>query len=60
MRYLPPFVVHGAIHFRDEREIDTHAQAYRHLIEGLRDGLLDLDEIEKRERINEALQAPVT
>jgi glutathione-regulated potassium-efflux system ancillary protein KefG len=60
MRYLPPFLVQGAIHFRDEREIDAHAQAYRHLIEGLRDGLLDLDEIERRERINEALPAPVT
>lgn len=53
MRYLPPFVVHSTLGFRDEKEIHAQAQAYQHVIEGLRDGLLDPDEIEKHERINE-------
>jgi glutathione-regulated potassium-efflux system ancillary protein KefG len=53
MRYLPPFVVHSTLGFRDEKEIHAQAQAYQHVIEGIRDGLLDPDEIEKHERINE-------
>ena len=52
MRYLPPFVVHSALGFRDAEEIHGQAQAYRHIIAGLRDGLLDPDEIERHERIN--------
>lgn len=60
MRYLPPFVVHGALHLREEREIIVHVQAYQRVIEGLRDGTFDLAELEKLERINEALSASVT
>jgi glutathione-regulated potassium-efflux system ancillary protein KefG len=52
MRYLPPFVVHSALGFRDEEEIHGQAQAYRHIIEGLRDGLVDPNEIQKHERID--------
>ena len=37
MDYLPPFVVHNARALGD-REIHGHAQAYRQLLEGLRDG----------------------
>jgi glutathione-regulated potassium-efflux system ancillary protein KefG len=57
MRYLSPFVVHSALGFRNEKEIQAKAQAYRHVIEGLRDGLLDPDEVEKHARINEAPSA---
>ena len=57
MRYLPPFVVHSALGFRNEEEIQAQAQAYRQIIEGLRDGILDPDEAEKHERINEAPSA---
>src|SRR6201987_3032734 len=53
MRYLPPFVVHEALRFREKGEIIAYAQAYRHVIEGLRDGIFDLDEIEKLERMNQ-------
>jgi glutathione-regulated potassium-efflux system ancillary protein KefG len=60
MRYLPPFVVHGALTCREEGEIIAHAQAYRHVIEGLRDGNFDLDEIAKFERMNEALSVSIT
>jgi hypothetical protein len=38
----------------------AHAQAYRQVIEGLRDGIFDLAEIEKLERINEVLSTSVT
>ncbi len=60
MRYLPPFVVHEALRRTEEKEVMVCAQTYRHLIEGLRDGIFDLNEIEKFERINEALSASIT
>jgi glutathione-regulated potassium-efflux system ancillary protein KefG len=60
MRYLPPFVVHEAIRRTEEKEVMAFAQTYRHLIEGLRDGIFDLNEIEKFERINEVLSASIT
>jgi glutathione-regulated potassium-efflux system ancillary protein KefG len=60
MRYLPPFVVHGALRYKEEREIVAYGQAYRHVIEGLRDGIFDLDEIEKFERMNQVLSASIT
>lgn len=39
MTYLPPFVVHGVNNLSDE-EIQQHSQAYRAVIESLRDGHL--------------------
>ncbi|MGA8655845.1 MAG: NAD(P)H-dependent oxidoreductase [Chthoniobacterales bacterium] len=60
MRYLPPFVIHGARQFKDESEIVAQVQAYRYVIERLRDGIFDLDEIEKFERMNEVLSASIT
>ena len=57
MRYLPPFVIHGTLQLRNEAEIAAHAQAYRRLIEGLRDDSFDLDEIEKFERANDYLSS---
>jgi glutathione-regulated potassium-efflux system ancillary protein KefG len=60
MRYLPPFVIHGARQFKDESEIIAQVQAYRYVIERLRDGIFDLDEIEKFERMNEVLSASIT
>lgn len=60
MRYLPPFVIHGARQFKDESEIIAQVQAFRYVIERLRDGIFDLDEIEKFERMNEVLSASIT
>jgi glutathione-regulated potassium-efflux system ancillary protein KefG len=60
MRYLPPFVVHEALRRTEEKGVMACAQTYRHLIEGLRDGIFDLNEIERFERINEALSASIT
>jgi glutathione-regulated potassium-efflux system ancillary protein KefG len=59
MRYLPPFVVHEALRYKEGEKITACAQAYRQVIEGLRDGVFDLDEIEKLERMNEVLSASI-
>jgi glutathione-regulated potassium-efflux system ancillary protein KefG len=53
MRYLPPFVISGTLQLTDEAAISTYAEAYRRVIEGLRDESVDLDEVEKLDRINE-------
>ena len=53
MRYLPPFVITGTLQLTDEEAVSTYAQAYRRVIEGLRDESVDLDEVEKFERIND-------
>jgi len=53
MRYLPPFVITGTLQLTDEAAISTYAEAYRRVIEGLRDESVDLDEVEKLDRINE-------
>ena len=55
MRYLPPFVIHGTLQLRNEAEFSAHAEAYRRLIEGLRDESFDLDEIDKFDRTNDFL-----
>lgn len=43
MRYLPPFVVSGT-HRMQADEVDRHADAYRRMIEALRDDPPDLDQ----------------
>ncbi len=42
MEYLPPFVAHGA-HGMAAAQIDRRAEAYRHLIEALRDERFDFE-----------------
>jgi glutathione-regulated potassium-efflux system ancillary protein KefG len=42
MRYLPPFVVFGALRFTSATEVEPHAQAYRRLLQALVDDRLDL------------------
>jgi len=59
MRYLPPFVINGTLQLTNEADISAHAEAYRRLIEGLRDNSFDLDEIEKFDRINDFLSSSV-
>jgi len=53
MRYLPPFVINGTLELTEEAVISAHAQAYRRVIEGLRDESVNLEEVEKLERIND-------
>jgi len=51
MHYLPPFVVHGTYSLTPS-DIDRHADDYRRVIEGLRDGTLDLDAARAQPRLN--------
>lgn len=42
MKYLAPFVVHGALRLLDDDELREHALAYRHFVTALRDERVDL------------------
>ena len=53
MRYLPPFVINGTLELTDEVAISGYAQAYQRVIEEVRDESVDLEEVEKLERIND-------
>lgn len=55
VEYLPPFVVHGA-HGMTEPEILAHADEYRGVIEGLRDGELDPAAAREHPRLNWRLE----
>jgi glutathione-regulated potassium-efflux system ancillary protein KefG len=57
VEWLPPFVVHGT-HATDEAGFRAHGDDYRRVIEGLRDGTLDLDAARDWPRINHALPRP--
>lgn len=51
MGYLPPFVVHGT-HSLTPDQIEGHANDYRRVIEGLRDGTLDMEKAQQHHRLN--------
>lgn len=46
MRYLAPFAVHGSLGLFSDADVEPHGQAYRALLEAIRDGRLDLDKAE--------------
>ena len=54
MRYLPPFVVHGT-HLLDENDIVESGLEYRKIIQSLRDGIFDEEEIYKYEYLNDLI-----
>jgi glutathione-regulated potassium-efflux system ancillary protein KefG len=54
MSFLPPFVIHGTHAFEDV-EIGRHATDYRRLMQGFRDGRIDLERARKMNRINSDL-----
>jgi glutathione-regulated potassium-efflux system ancillary protein KefG len=56
MDYLPPFVVHGT-HRMADSEMRMHADAYRRVLEGLRDGVLDVEAARDHPRMNWDLDA---
>jgi glutathione-regulated potassium-efflux system ancillary protein KefG len=60
MRYLAPFVVHGAHWLETEAQIEPFTTDYRHLLEALRDDRVDLDEAAGAERLNGPLSAVLT
>jgi glutathione-regulated potassium-efflux system ancillary protein KefG len=57
MRFLAPFVVHAALQVVGEDDIAEPRGRYRTLVEGLRDGRVDLDRAERGENLAEELDA---
>lgn len=53
MRYLAPYVAHGAMRSADELGLEEHCVAYRRLIESVRDDRLDLDRAASVEQLAE-------
>ena len=53
MRYLAPFVVHGALRLDPDTGCTEVQRQYRSLVVALRDGALDLDRAAAAERIND-------
>ena len=51
MNYLAPFVVHGSLGL-DRAAIEEHAREYSMVVEGLRDGHLDLGRASQVQRLN--------
>jgi glutathione-regulated potassium-efflux system ancillary protein KefG len=51
MIYLPPFVVHGT-HGMASEEAEKHARDYRSVVEELRDGKIDIEEVSALSRLN--------
>lgn len=49
MRYLAPFVVHGAREYESVEEMEPVSKAYRAIIEALRDDRINLDHAAKAE-----------
>jgi glutathione-regulated potassium-efflux system ancillary protein KefG len=56
MHYLPPFLVQGT-HSMRAQEIAAAADAYRRLLEALRDGRIAAERVRGLERINESVAA---
>lgn len=57
MRYLAPFVVHGALRLERDEDYQPAMADYRALLEALRDDGLDLDAAAKAEKLNFPLSA---
>lgn len=55
MRFLAPFVVHGAFRLEADAQLDPFARDYRRLLEALRDGRLDLDKAAAAAQVNAPL-----
>ncbi len=57
MRFLAPFVVHGALRLETDEQVRPHARDYRRLLEALRDDAVDLARAAAAERLNAPLDA---
>lgn len=57
MRYLAPFVVHGALRLERDEDFASSMADYRRLLEALRDDQLDLDAAARAEKLNFPLSA---
>jgi len=56
MRYLAPFVVHGALRIDTHGALEPVERQYRQLIAGLRDGSVSLDRAAIADRVNDVLE----
>ena len=54
MRYIPPFVLHGAHRAREDGRGEAHRLQYHNLLEALLEDRLDLDAAASREHLGEA------
>lgn len=54
MQYLPPFVVHGT-HLLDEKGVAEAGNEYRKVIQSLRDGIFENEELSKHEYLNDLI-----
>ena len=57
MRFLAPFVVHGALQLGRPEELAPHQAAYRRLLAAVRDGRLDLARAAAAANLNDELEA---
>jgi hypothetical protein len=60
MRYLAPFVVHAALGFTSDDELIPHRDAYRRIIESLRDERIDLERAGRAATLNDDLDSILT
>ena len=54
MRFLPPFALFASLRAREDSRIENHADAYRQLLEALRDETLDLNALSDRKLLSAA------
>ena len=59
MDYLPPFVVYGT-HTVTKEQTAGHGEAYRTIIEALRDGRVDFEALQDFSRINSEIASIIT
>jgi glutathione-regulated potassium-efflux system ancillary protein KefG len=59
MKFLAPFVVHGAFRIEGADDVAPYLEDYRKLLEAIRDYRLDVEKAEKAERMNDPLSALV-
>lgn len=53
MKFLPPFVVHNSLHLVSDHDVSEHGATYRRLLIALRDGRVDIDEVQRAEQLND-------
>lgn len=59
MRFLPPFVLFAALKAVEDGRADAHVDAWRGLLEALRDDTLDVPSPVERDRLDEAALPPL-
>jgi glutathione-regulated potassium-efflux system ancillary protein KefG len=55
MRFLAPFVVYAALRVASDADLDVRREAYRRLIEGLRDDRIDLERAQRAQHLADEL-----